>query len=204
MDLFTVANERDRELLKFRIRILLRTAFLCLIVVFTNAIAQQTAPKPDWSLFRFLLGEWIGEGGGDPGRGTGGFDFAFGLDERIIVRHNRSDYPATKDRPGFSHNDLMIIYPGKSMQAIYFDNEGHVINYNCTISQDRDTVAFISPAEPSVPRYRLSYIKKAVDTVLIRFEIAPSSKPDAFAQYLEGLAYRVKKDPASRSGEERK
>ncbi len=166
--------------------------------------AQQTSAKPDWSSLRYLIGEWIGEGSGDPGRGTGTFDFAFDLDERIIVRHNRSDYPATKDHPAFSHNDLLVIFPGNSMEAIYFDNEGHVINYSCQISPGGDTIAFVSDALPKTPRFRLSYVKKAADTLLITFEIAQPSRPDEFAKYLEGLAHRVKADPDSRSGEKRK
>ncbi len=187
-----------------RIGIRFGILLLCLGLAVGSASAQQLSAKPDWSSLRFLIGEWIGEGSGEPGKGTGGFDFVFDLDEQIIVRHNRSDYPATKDRPAFSHNDLLIIYPGNQMQAMYFDNEGHVINYNCQLSSDGDTVTFVSAVQPKTPRFRLSYVKKAADTLLIIFEFAPPSNPDEFVQYLSGLAYRVKSDPALRSGEKRK
>ncbi len=181
------------------------TAFFCSIFIFAHAIAQP-ASKPEWSAFQFLLGEWIGGGSGDPGRGTGGFSLMFDLDERILVRHNRSEYPATKDRPGFTHNDLMVIYPahGKSLQAMYFDNEGHIINYSCAVSQGGDTATFVSAEQPETPRFRLSYVKKAVDTVLIRFEIAPPSRPEEFVKYLEGLAYRAKTGSVPKSGEKQK
>ena len=43
----------------------------------------------DWHQWQFLIGEWIGKGGGDaPGQGTGGSKFYFDLDSTILVREN--------------------------------------------------------------------------------------------------------------------
>src|SRR5215469_8358837 len=78
------------------------------------ANAQQSRPEPDWSSMTFLIGDWIGEGGGKPGEGVGVASFKFDLQRKIIVRKNQSDYPATKDKPAISHSDLMIIYPDAS------------------------------------------------------------------------------------------
>ena len=110
-----------------------------------------------------------------------------------MVRRNRADYPATKDRPAFSHTDLMVIYPeqeGRAMRAIYFDNEGHVINYSVNLAQDRTTVTFLSDPSPSSPRFRFIYNKAKNDTMTFRFDIAPPGNPEAFKKYLEGALHR--------------
>jgi hypothetical protein len=117
--------------------------------------AQPAHEKSAWGGFRFLLGEWVGLGQGKPGEGTGYFSFAFDLQERILVRRNHTEYPAAKGHPGFSHDDLMVIYRDdvtKSVRAVYFDNQ----------------------------------VKEG--DLVIKFEIAPPEKPDAFATYLEGRA----------------
>src|SRR5690349_5925928 len=81
---------------------------------------------------QFLLGEWIGEGGGGPGEGSGAFAFARELQGKVLVRTNYAEYPASAERPAFRHDDLMIVYtdpPSGRPHAIYFDSEGHVIEY---------------------------------------------------------------------------
>lgn len=127
------------------------------------AFGQQTtkrsepsrAPAPAntdaWNALGSLVGTWSGEGTGDPGPGTGGFSFAWDLQEKILVRKSHADYPATKDRPAFSHQDLMIVYrePDSGLpKAVYFDNEGHVINYAVTASPDAKSIVFLSELAP--------------------------------------------------------
>ena len=155
--------------------------------------AQQSSSKPDWSAFRFLLGEWTGEGSGNPGQGSGTFTFSMELDDQIIIRHNRSDYPKTNQHPAFSHIDLMVMYqePGKSPHALYVDNEGHTIRYAADISRNGTSVSFISDSLPNDPRYKLTYSSLPGDSLLITFEIAPAATPNSFVRYLEGKAYRT-------------
>jgi len=159
--------------------------------VFANA--QQSKPEPDWSSMTFLIGDWVGEGGGKPGEGAGAASFNFDLQRKIIVRKNQSDYLATKDKPAISHTDLMIIYPdasGKRFQAVYFDNEGYKIDYKIAQSDDHKTLVFTSEAIPSAPRFRLVYTKVNDDTLTVRFDMAPPGKPDAFSKYVEGTMHR--------------
>lgn len=154
---------------------------------------QQPKEAANWDAFRFLLGDWVGEGTGAPGEATGGFSFSFDLEGKILVRRNRADYPATKDRPAFSHTDLMVIYhepDGQTVRAIYFDNEGHVINYNVGMAQDQTSVTFLSDPSPSAPRFRFTYNKAKSDNLTFRFEIAPPGKPEAFSKYIEGSLHR--------------
>jgi hypothetical protein len=169
--------------------------FLCAIVVaFTQLLAAQQAAKPvDWSAFQFLAGEWVGEGSGDPGQGTGGFTFAFDLQNTILVRKNYADYPATKDRPAFSHNDLMIVYrEGDRFRATYFDNEQHVITYTVSFAKDSSAVIFVSDVMPGAPRFRLTNTRKGTDSVKITFEIAPPGQPETFNRYIDAVARRKK------------
>lgn len=148
--------------------------------------------KPNWEAWKFLLGEWTGEGGGQPGQGVGGMSFEFDLEGQVLVRRNHVDYPATPDRPAFVHDDLTIVHPDPSggLRAQYFDNEGHVIQY--AVSAAEDAIVLISDPDPTAPRFRTSYLKEPGGAVTTRFEIAPPGKPEEFALYVEGLSRRKK------------
>jgi hypothetical protein len=155
--------------------------------------AQQPPQKVNWDAFQFLMGEWVGEGTGAPGEGTGGFTFSFDLQNTVLVRKNYANYPATKERPAFAHNDLMVVYQevGK-IRAIYFDNEQHVINYSVTPSSDSNSVVFLSDPMPSAPRFRLTNTKAGTDKITITFEMAPPGKPESFTRYIEAQARRMR------------
>ena len=169
-------------------------ALLLFLAFFMAPPAQaQKAASAGWEEWRFLLGRWVGEGTGQPGQGSGGFSFTLDLQGKVLVRKNHADYPATKDRHAFSHEDLMVVYHEEGQpaaRAIYFDNEGHVIHYGASFSVDGTTWVFLSDATPSTPRYRLTYTKEKNGRLGIKFEIAPPGKPDAFSTYIEAQARR--------------
>ena len=177
-------------------RSLITIALFLLVALCTSCqplSAQQPAIPVNWNGFRFLLGEWVGEGSGDPGQGTGGFTFTFDLQNAILVRKNYADYPATKDRPAFSHNDLMIMYrEGEKFKAVYFDNEQHIINYTVSFSKDSSAVVFVSDVISGAPRFRLTNTKQGTDSMKIAFEIAPPGQPEAFNHYIDAVARRKK------------
>jgi hypothetical protein len=85
---------------------------------------------------------------------------------------------------------------GGPIRAIYFDNEGHVINYVATFSDDKKLLTFLSDASKATPRFRLTYSKEKDDLVGIKFEMAPPGKPDDFKTYLDGRA-RKKNGPGA-------
>lgn len=87
----------------------------------------------------------------------------------------------------------MVVYrepDTKLPKAVYFDNEGHVINYAVTVSPDAKSIVFLSELRPSTPRYRLTYTMTGVDKVEITFGIAPADKADSFSAYIKAGARR--------------
>jgi hypothetical protein len=156
--------------------------------------AQQTAASVNWDSLKFLLGKWVGEGTAETGQAGAGFcSFEAGLQGKVLVRKNHSEYPAANGRPAISHDDLMIIYPDNARQqlrAFYTDNEGNVIDYTVTASSDGRGAMFLGDAEPGAPRYRLSYTLTQPDHMTITFEMAPPGKPDQFQKFIEGKIRR--------------
>jgi len=172
-------------------RVSLVIAAAGLLTVSINARAQET--PGGWGPLEFLLGDWVGEGGGQPGQGGGGFSFQLDLQKHVLVRKNHAAYPAANGRPALTHDDLTIVYREAESalpKAIYFDTEGHVIHYSVSVSSDQKTCEFISEALPTGPRYRYTYVKTGSDTLDLKFEIAPPGKPEAFATYIEAKAKR--------------
>lgn len=163
---------------------------LSLVLLTCLAPAQQPSQGARWEAWQALIGFWAGEG--DPSQGVSQFSFLPDLQGKILVRKNHAEYPATKDRPGVVHDDWLIVYgdTDADRKAVYFDNEGHVIDYVVSVSPDRKTIVFVSPAAAGAPRYRLGYFEQDRDRFRITFEIAPPGKPEAFALYLEGFARR--------------
>lgn len=148
----------------------------------------------DWQDWEYLLGEWEGGNVGDPGQGQGRFSFGFDLDHKILVRKSRTVYPDTAERPGFTHDDLLIVYLENNgmKRAIYFDNEGHVIHYQVTVSPADHIIILQSDPEPAIPQFRFTYLRTGADSLQAKFEMAPPGKPGAFFTYLEGPATRIR------------
>lgn len=165
----------------------MRTLALPFLLV-VAAIAVPAA-EDTWAPLRFLEGNWIGDGGGVPGQGTGAFSFRFDLQGTVLVRRSHAQYPPTKDRPAYRHDDLMVIFQEAGLRAVFFDNEGHVIRY--AVSPQGDGVEFLSEPATGAPRFRFTYTKQGRDAVLMRFEIAPPGQPETFKTYVEGRARRT-------------
>jgi hypothetical protein len=95
---------------------------VALFGLFTTCFGQQRTTCEKWN---WLVGEWVGEGSGQPGQGSGFFTFKTDLDNNILVRKDHTEIVATENKPKVIH-DLRIIYPGNSgssTKAIYYDNE---------------------------------------------------------------------------------
>src|SRR5260370_2762431 len=156
-----------------------------LFAIGNSSSAQSSAV--DWGPLSFLLGDWVGEGSGQPGQGSGGSSFSLDLQKRVMVRKNWARYPATKDRPAFLHEALMLTYHDSEKEpfkAIYFDSEGHVGHYVIQVSASENSIRFLIEASPGSPRYRLTYFKTGPNRMNLKFEIAPPGKPDSFSTYI--------------------
>ena len=151
--------------------------------------ASAAAFSPQWAA---LVGTWTGEGEGRPGSGGGTATFQFDLERHVLIRRSSSDYPASQGRPAVHHEDLLVIHPdgaSPDMRAIYFDNEGHVIEYAASWSADGQLLTFTSSSRPETPTFRLTYRWLGSDRMSVSFEIAPPAST-AFTTYVSGIVRR--------------
>jgi hypothetical protein len=119
----------------------------------------------------------------------GGFTFAIELDGKVAVRRNRSELaPRPGEAKGTSHEDLMVLYPkGKGLQALYWDDQGHVVRY--AVRSEAGTLIFESDPGAPGPRYQLVYARRGADVVEVSLSIAPRGKD--FQLHVTGLARRI-------------
>jgi len=182
---------------------MLRRIFVLVVISlsFNYGVCQTAAPPSHQSStslnlepLKFLVGKWLGEGTAGTGQVGAGFcSFELRLQDRVLVRNNHSEYPATKDHPAIAHDDLMIIYPDRvrqQLRAFYTDNEGNVINYTVTVGNDGTSAVFLGDAEAGQRRFRLSYTMLEPARMTITFEMAPVDKPDQFQKFIEGKLHR--------------
>lgn len=168
----------------------MKNKFFLLIILAAfsfNSFAQSASAWNNWS---WLIGEWKGEGSGQPGQGGGTFSLQPDLDGKILVRKSHSEYPASGNRPATIHDDLMIVsldFSGSPTKAIYFDNEGHTINY--TISYAHNTIVMTSEKISNVPVFRLTYSLLENQMVNTKFEM--SQDGEKFIIYVEGKSRKV-------------
>ena len=163
------------------------------IMLFSSQLLFAQQSNNQWEKWNFLIGEWVGEGNGQPGQGEGKFSFQADLDGNILVRKNRTEFPETTNSKAIVHEDLLIVYPGNAgspQEAIYFDNEGHTIKYKVNFSEN--TVALTSDLVANTPRFRLSYVMIDSKTVKTDFEMASPQKLEEFKMYLSGKATKIK------------
>jgi hypothetical protein len=157
--------------------------------------AQAPAFGPQW---RVLIGDWAGDGGGEPGNATGRTSYRFEVGERAIVRRNRADVAASAGRPASVHEDLLVIHAGTKpgeTRALYVDNEDHVIHYSAAWSADGKTLTFVSDVMPAAPRFRMTCRIQSADEHVLDFDIAPPGSPDGFKPYVSGT---LKRQPPTR------
>jgi hypothetical protein len=154
-----------------------------------GAQPPATAPaKPDpWHGIRFLLGSWEAKttGGVAQAHVSASYVFRMELRDHLMARHARNGACSAPDDFNCQHSDLLYIYPtgnGTALEAIYFDNEGHIIRYAVSSPKPGTAVFLSDPALPG-PQYRLSYT--FLNEVMSgQFEMKMPGQAD-FTSYLE-------------------
>jgi hypothetical protein len=162
---------------------------LVAVTVFLNtSFSQQNSKLDKWN---WLIGEWKDNGSRQPAQASNTFTFTFDLDRKIIVRRTNSSQPDITGKYNFIHQDLMIIYPdqtGKPDKAIYFDNEGHIINYK--ISFEGKSIVFNNYNIGNNPAYRMTYTPIDNETISRKFEL--SRDRENFITYEQGTSIKIK------------
>lgn len=167
-----------------------KNIFLIIFLFLLMGEACFSQDKSSVNKFDWLIGEWKGEGSGKPGQGEGSFSFQFDLDNKILVRKSHTEFPSDGGSPTI-HDDMMVIYPdfsGDLSNAIYFDNEGHTINYSITTS-DAGIVFQSERIAVNVPVFRLTYTLLDKNTVNTKFEM--SKDGTTFTTYVEGKSKKM-------------
>ncbi len=178
--------------MSYKIKAIIFLIFITLIFtqIHPPACAQDKPLAERWAPFQFLIGNWTGIGSGKPGESAGFSSFLFELNQNILIRKNKVDFPAKPgEKSGPTHEDLMIIYQQTGdtlIHAIYFDNEGHVINYLAIFPAKQPSVIFESEGGEKSMRFRLIYELLADGQLSIEFAMAPSGGD--FKTYTKGLA----------------
>lgn len=164
---------------------------ISLLAAAAGLFAQAPPGGDGWKALAFLAGEWTaGNSAGQPGKASaGGFTFRYELDGKVLVRRSFAEYPAGEGKPAIRHEDLMIVYPGSPVKAVYWDSEGHVIQYR--VAAVAGGVEFLSDPEERAPRYRLTYRTTGANTADLIFEIAPPGRPDSFQKYISASVVRT-------------
>ncbi|MGA3011435.1 MAG: hypothetical protein ABSD72_14345 [Terracidiphilus sp.] len=151
-------------------------------------LSAQTPGKTDpWAGVRFLLGSWGAKttGGMAQAQASAGYAFRLELRDHVLARRSRSGACNAPDDFDCQHSDLFYVYPsgnGQTLQAIYFDNEGHVIHYDVSTPKPGTVVFLSDPAQPG-PKFRLSY--QLLDGIMTgKFELKMPAQTE-FMGYLE-------------------
>ncbi len=165
-----------------------------LVTILLIAIAGITFGQEadTWDKWSWLTGEWQGEGSGIPGEGNGVFSFSFDLEKKILVRRSHSEFPGENIKTRTIHDDLLIIYTdteANPCKAIYFDNEGHTINYN--INYPDSSIVLTSEMNTQMPVFRLIYTKLNNEAVYTKFQMSRDGV--SFMTYVEGTSKKLTK-----------
>jgi hypothetical protein len=149
--------------------------------------APSSAQADPWAGLRFLLGSWEAKTNGGMAQAQVSAVYAFRLELRDHVMARTPSGGNCKGPEDFDcqHDDLLYIYPagnGQTFQAIYFDNEGHVIHYDVSTPKAGKVVFLSDPAQPG-PQFRLSY-ELANGVMTGKFQLRMPGQTE-FSSYLE-------------------
>jgi hypothetical protein len=158
-----------------------------LAILLSVLFFQQAAAPDPWQAVRFLEGTWNAKTStGSAGAvAAGTYTFKRDLNGHVLIRTTEAAGCKGPEDFNCNHSDLLTIYQearGEPLQAIYFDNEGHVIRYRLSAPGEKSAV-FLSDPTTKGPQYQLVYELKS-DVMNGKFQMRMPGKT-AWTSYLE-------------------
>lgn len=134
----------------------MRSLVYLLFLVPTLLFGQGSKKDSLWLPFQPFIGEWKGNGGGEPGNGAYERSYQFVLGKNFIEVKNQSTYPPTKQHPkGEVHEDIGYFSydsDANKFKLRQFHTEGFVNEYVLdSISPDQKTIVFVTEAIENIP-----------------------------------------------------
>lgn len=137
----------------------MKKIFLIFLLVFCTPLilfSQNTKRDSLWMPFKPFIGEWIGEGSGEPGTGKYERSYQLIFNKRFIKVYNKSTYPPKKENTsGEVHEDVGYFSYDKSRKTFalrQFHIEGFVNEYALeNISPDGKTISFVTESIENLP-----------------------------------------------------
>lgn len=174
---------------------------MCLFAIV--ALAQQAdkksdANRPDWTLFKSLIGQWKGQGSGEPGNSVVERSYKLGIGGTFLVGDNRSVYPPQKANPSgethVNHDLIGFDRLRKKYVMRQFHSEGFVNQYVLDeIAPDGKKLVWVTEAIENIAsgwRARETYLVKNDNEFTEIFELSPPGKD--FQLYVRNGFRRVK------------
>jgi hypothetical protein len=120
-------------------------------------MAQLSKKDSLWLPMKFFIGNWKGQGEGQPGKGEYTRSYQFVLGNNFIEVKNRSVYPPTTRFPnGEAHEDIGYISYDRGIRKFrlrQFHVESFVNEYTLdSISPDGRTIVFLSENIDNIPK----------------------------------------------------
>jgi len=176
----------------------MKNILLCIILFPLLTEAQLSKRDSLWLPLKSFIGEWKGEGGGEPGKGKYQRSYQFILNKRFIEIRNKSSYePTTQNPKGEVHEDIgYFSYDNNRKTFILrqFHIEGFVNQFRLdSISTDKKTFVFITESIENIPagfKAKETYRLLNDDEIEETFEIAEPGQ--AFTVYSKVKLVRQK------------
>jgi len=159
------------------------TTLLCLIA--TLGFSQNAKRDSIWAPIHYFVGQWSGDGGGEPGIGKYERSYQPTLNGNFIEIHNKSTYPPTDKNPkGEVHEDIGYVFYDKARKTFLLRQlhiEGFANDYILeSLSPDKKSLVFTSEAIVNIPkgwRARETYHIIGPNEFEETFELSPPDKP---------------------------
>jgi hypothetical protein len=166
----------------------IRVISISVFFLWALGLMAQSAPAKDpFQTLSFLEGTWEAKTNGTSGVDSlGKYSFELELRNHVLSRNSVSK-ESCKGPENFdcNHSDLLYVFPGgndQALQAIYFDNEGHVIKYQVS-TPSPTTAVFLSDGSQPGPQFQLVYERKG-DTMSGKFQMRMPGQSE-WKSYLE-------------------